>query len=220
MSRETTGLTDSLLTYIRRVGMREDEDLRLLREETASHTMARMQISPEQGQFMTLLIELIGAKKTFEVGTFTGYSAMCVAKAMGTEGRVVALDVSEEYTAIARRHWEQAEVADRIDLRLAPAAESLKAMVSAGETASYDFAFIDADKTGYDTYYEYALTLLRPGGIAAIDNVLWNGAVIDPTDQEADTIAIRKLNDKLAADERITLSLVPIGDGLTLARKR
>lgn len=220
MSRETTGLTENLLAYIRRVGMHEDDDLRLLREETASHPAARMQISPEQGQFMALLIELIGAKKTFEVGTFTGYSAMCVAKAMGTEGRVVALDVSEDYTAIARRHWAVAGVAERIDLRLAPAAESLEAMLNAGENASYDFAFIDADKTGYDTYYEYALTLLRPGGIAAIDNVLWGGAVIDPADQEADTIAIRELNEKLAADDRITLSLVPIGDGLTLARKR
>jgi len=145
---------------------------------------------------------------------------MCVAKAMGAEGQVVALDVSEEYTAIARKHWKQAGVSERIDLRLAPAEESLEAMVTAGETGSYDFAFIDADKTGYDAYYEYALTLLRPGGIAAIDNVLWGGAVINQTDQSPDTLAIRKLNEKLATDERVTLSLVPIGDGLTLARKR
>jgi predicted O-methyltransferase YrrM len=220
MSRETTGLAEDLLEYIRQVGIREDDDLRHLREETASHSMARMQISPEQGQFIALLIELIGAKKTLEVGTFTGYSAMCVAKAMGAEGRVVALDVSEEYTAIARKHWAQSGVSERIDLRLAPAEESLKAMVAAGETATYDFAFIDADKTGYETYYGYALRLLRPGGVAAIDNVLWNGAVIDQTDQSPDTVAIRKINEKLATDERITLSLVPIGDGLTLARKR
>ena len=220
MSRETTGLTGNLLEYIRRVGVREDDDLRRLREETAPHPWARMQISPEQGQFMTLLIELTGAKRTFEVGTFTGYSEMCVAKAMGAEGQVVALDVSEEYTAIARKHWKQAGVSERIDLRLAPAEESLEAMVTAGETGSYDFAFIDADKTGYDAYYEYALTLLRPGGIAAIDNVLWGGAVINQTDQSPDTLAIRKLNEKLATDERVTLSLVPIGDGLTLARKR
>lgn len=220
MSRETTGLTESLLSYIRRVGVREDDDLRRLREETASHPAARMQISPEQGQFMALLIDLIGAKKSFEVGVFTGYSAMCVAKAMGTDGRVVALDVSEEYTSIAQRHWKAAGLTGRIDLRLAPAAESLEAMVGAGDSASYDFAFIDADKTGYSTYYEYALTLVRPGGLIAIDNVLWNGAVADSSNQEEDTVAIRKINEKLAADERVTLSLVPIGDGLTLARKR
>lgn len=220
MSRETIGLTEDLLAYVRRVGMREDDDLRRLREETASHTMARMQISPEQGQFMALLIELIGAKKTFEVGTFTGYSAMCVAKAMGAQGRVIALDVSEEYTSIARKHWEMAGVAAQIELRLAPAAESLEAMINAGESGSYDFAFIDADKTGYAVYYEYALSLLRPGGLVAIDNVLWNGAVADPSDQSSDTVAIRKVNEVLAADERVTLSLVPIGDGLTLARKR
>jgi predicted O-methyltransferase YrrM len=220
MSRETTGLTGSLLAYIRQVGVREDDDLRRLREETASHSAARMQISPEQGQFMALLVELIGARKTFEVGTFTGYSAMCVAKAMGAAGRVVALDINEEYTAIARRHWKGAGLTDRIDLRLAPAAESLQDMVGAGEAGSYDFAFIDADKTGYDIYYEYALTLLRQGGLVAIDNVLWHGAVVDPSNQESDTVAIRKVNEKLATDERVTLSLVPIGDGLTLARKR
>lgn len=220
MSRETTGLTEELLAYVRRVGMREDKDLRSLREETASHTMARMQISPEQGQFMTLLIELIGAKRAFEVGTFTGYSAMCMAKAMGTEGRVVALDVSEEYTSIAQKHWKLAGVAEQIELRLAPAAQSLEAMVNAGEAGTYDFAFIDADKTGYADYYEYALSLLRPGGVAAIDNVLWNGAVVDTADQSPDTVAIREVNEKLATDARVTLSLVPIGDGLTLARKR
>ena len=220
MSRETTGINENLLAYIRRVGVREDNDLRRLREETASHPAARMQISPEQGQFMALLIELVGAKKTIEVGTFTGYSAMCVAKAMGAGGRVIALDVSDEYTTVARRHWEEAGVSDRIDLRLAPAAESLQAMLGAGESGSYDFAFIDADKIGYDTYYEYALTLLRAGGLIAIDNVLWHGAVADPSNQDADTVAIRKINEKLATDERVALSLVPIGDGLTLARKR
>jgi len=220
MSRATLGLTPDLLAYIHKVGMREDADLRALREETANHPMARMQISAEQGQFLILLMELIGAKKTFEVGTFTGYSALCVAKAMGAKGRVVALDVSEEYTAVARRHWAKAGVADRIDLRLAPASDSLAAMVAAGESGTYDFAFIDADKTGYDAYYEYALTLLRPNGIIAIDNVLWSGRVIDPADTTADTAALRVINEKIAKDERVTVSMVPIGDGLTLARKR
>ncbi len=220
MSRETLGLSEGLLEYVRNVGLREDADLKRLREETASHTMARMQISPEQGQFMALLIELIGARKTFEVGTFTGYSAMCVAKAMGPAGRVVALDVSEEYTAVARRHWASAGVADRIDLRLAPATQSLAAMMAAGEAGSYDFAFIDADKSGYDAYYEYALKLVRTGGLVAIDNVLWSGKVADPTDQTTDTTALRALNSKIAADARVTHCLVPISDGLTLARKR
>ena len=220
MSRETLGLSEGLSTYMHKVGMREDESLRLLREETAAHPMARMQISPEQGQFMALLMELIGARRTFEVGTFTGYSAMCVARAMGPTGRVVALDVSEEFTAIARRHWAKAGIADRIDLRLAPAADSLQAMVAAGESGTYDFAFIDADKTGYDTYYEYALKLLRVGGLIAVDNVLWSGRVIDPTDTSADTTALRALNEKIVADQRVTMTLLPIGDGLTLARKR
>ena len=220
MSRETLGLSEGLLAYVQKVGLREDADLKRLRLETASHTMARMQISPEQGQFMALLIELIGARKTFEVGTFTGYSAMCVAKAMGPEGRVVALDVSEEYTAVARRHWEAAGVAGCIDLHLAPATQSLEAMLAAGEAGTYDFAFIDADKTGYDTYYEYALKLVRTGGLIAIDNVLWSGKVADPSDTTEDTKALRILNCKIATDERVTHCLVPISDGLTLARKR
>ena len=220
MSRETTGLAKNLLDYVRLVGTREDEDLRRLREETESHPMARMQISPEQGQFMALLVELLGAQRTIEVGTFTGYSAMCVAKAMGDTGRTVALDVSEEFTAIARKHWALAGIEDRIDLRLGPADESLSAIIKAGEAGTYDFVFIDADKTGYDSYYESALSLLKPGGLVGIDNVLWGGAVVNLNDQSADTLAIRSLNEKLAHDERVTLSLVPIGDGLTLARKR
>jgi len=219
MSRETLGLSEALQAYIAKVGFREDDDLAALREETASHKMARMQISPEQGQFMALLIELIGARKTFEVGTFTGYSAMAVAKAMGPEGRVVALDISEEFTAVARKHWAKAKLSERIDLRLAPAADSLKSMIAAGESGTFDFAFIDADKTGYDAYYEYALKLLRTGGLVAIDNVLWSGAVADPADTSADTNALRALNQKIVGDTRVTMCLVPIGDGLTLARK-
>ena len=220
MSRETLSLSSDLLGYIREVGVREDGDLRRLREETTAHPHAVMQISPEQGQLLALLLELTGARRAVEVGTFTGYSAMWAAKAMGPQGRIVCLDVNAEFTAIARRHWESAGIADRIDLRLAPAADTLKAMVAAGEAGHYDFAFIDADKTNYDTYYEYALRLLRPNGLIAIDNVLWSGAVIDPKDQTPDTIALRKLSDKIAHDARVTASLVPIGDGLTLARKR
>jgi predicted O-methyltransferase YrrM len=220
MSRETLGLSPELTDYVRRVGVREDAGLRALREETAAHPRAVMQISAEQGQFLGLLIELIGARKTLEVGVFTGYSAMWVAKTMGPAGRVIALDISEEFTSIARKHWASAGIADRIDLRIAPAAESLAKLVDNGESGTFDFAFIDADKTAYDTYYEYALKLLRPGGLIAIDNVLWSGKVIDPSDTTADTEALRALNTKIAADPRVTVNLVPIGDGLTLARKR
>ena len=220
MSRETLGLSDTLTAYLRTVGTREDPDLAKLREETARHPRAQMQISPEQGQLLALLAELIGARRTLEVGTFTGYSAMWVAKAMGPSGRVVALDIDKEFTAIARRHWQDAGVADQIDLRLAPAVESLKQLVEAGETGSYDFAFIDADKVNYDAYYEYALKLVRTNGLIAIDNVLWSGHVADPTDQSQDTVALRALNAKIAKDERVTACLIPIGDGLTLARKR
>ena len=220
MSRETIGLGENLMAYVRSVGAREDDDLRRLREETAAHPRAQMQISLEQGQFLALLIELLGAKRTLEVGTFTGYSAMWVAKAMGPSGRVVALDVDKDFTAVARRHWKQAGVDRQIDLRLAPAAESLQRMLEAGEAGAYDFAFIDADKTNYDAYYEYALKLLRRDGLIAIDNVLWSGRVADPTERGEDTVALRTLNAKIAKDERVTVSLVPIGDGLTLARKR
>ncbi len=220
MSRETLGMSAELLAYVRRVGAREDDDLKALRDETAAHPLAVMQISPEQGQLMMLLLQLIGARKTFEVGTFTGYSAMCAAKAMGPGGKVVALDVSEEFTAIGRRHWAKAGIADRIDLRIAPATESLKAMIAAGESGTYDFAFIDANKPDYGSYYESALVLVRPGGLIAVDNVLWSGNVIDPTNNTPDTTAIRALNEKIAADPRVAISLVPIGDGLTLARRR
>ena len=220
MSRSTIGMAEALRDYLVRVGTREDDDLNALRRETASHPAAGMQISPEQGQLMTMLIKMLGARKTFEVGVFTGYSAMIAAKAMGPGGRVVALDVSEDYTAIARRHWANAGIADRIDLRLAPAVDSLRAMVAAGEGSTYDFAFIDADKTGYDAYYEYALQLVGTGGLIAIDNVLWSGAVADPTAMDQDTIALRALNEKIRADERVDIVMIPIGDGLTLALKR
>ena len=219
MSRDTINLSASLLAYVRSVGVHEDADLAALREATANHTSAVMQISPEQGSLMALLVHILGARKTLEVGVFTGYSAMVVAKAMGSQGQVVALDISEEFTTIARRHWAKAGVADRIDLRLRPAADSLKALVAAGESESFDFAFIDADKENYDTYYEYALQLVRRGGLIAIDNVLWGGKVVDPADQAPDTVAIRAINEKIHGDSRVDATLIPIGDGLTLARR-
>ena len=217
MSRDTITLSGPLQAYVRSFGMREDADLAALREETAKHPWAGMQISPEQGHLMALLVRILGARKSLEVGVFTGYSAMVVAKAMGPKGKVIALDISEEFTAIARRHWAKGGVADRIDLRLRPAADSLRALVEAGESDTFDFAFIDADKEHYDIYYEYALKLVRRGGLIAIDNVLWQGKVADATDQTADTVAIRALNKKVHEDSRVDATLVSIGDGLTLA---
>jgi predicted O-methyltransferase YrrM len=219
MSRDTIALSDALNAYVRRVGTREDADLAALREETANHPHAVMQISPEQGQLMALLVRMLRARKTLEVGVFTGYSAMVVAKAMGPHGKVVALDISEEFTTVARRHWAKAGLANRIELRLKAAAESLKDLVARGESDTFDFAFIDADKSNYDTYYEYALKLVHRSGLIAVDNTLWSGKVIDSTDQTADTLAIRALNEKIHGDDRVDATLVPIGDGLTLALK-
>ena len=220
MANRTTALTDRLYDYLIEVSVREPPLLRELREETATLPMAMMQIGPEQGQFMRLLIELIGARRAVEVGTFTGYSALCVAEAMGPQGRLVACDVSEEYTAIARRYWARAGVADRIDLRLGPGVATLDKMLADGAAGTIDFVFIDANKPDYGAYFERALKLLRPAGLIAIDNVLWGGAVADPAVDDEDTSALRALNRKLAKDERVSLSMVPIGDGLTLARKR
>ena len=199
--------------------MREDAHLAALREETASHKMARMQISPEQGQLMAILIKLLGAKKTLEIGVFTGYSAMVVAKAMGPGGRVVAMDVNEEFTKVARQHWAKAGIADRIDLRIAPALDTLKKLIAGGESGTFDFAFIDADKANYVSYFENCYTLVRKGGIIAFDNVLWSGKVVDPNDKSDDTEGIRAVNKKLHGDARVEVSMIPIGDGLTLALK-
>jgi caffeoyl-CoA O-methyltransferase len=179
-----------------------------------------MQIGPEQGQFMALLVELIGARSALEVGTFTGYSALAVARALPDDGRLIACDVSAEWTSIGRPYWEEAGVAHKIDLRLAPAIETLDALLGEGRAETFDFVFIDADKTGYDAYYERALSLIHPGGLITLDNTLWEAKVVDPEITDTDTEAIRAINKKLAADERVTLSMVPIGDGLTLARKR
>jgi predicted O-methyltransferase YrrM len=218
MSRRSIQVTEKLADYIRTVSLREPDVLRRLREETATMRGAGMQISPEQGQFMALLARLIGTERYLEVGTFTGYSALVMALALPAKGRVVACDVSEEWTAVGQRYWREAGVARKIDLRLAPALQTLDALII--ERASFDFAFIDADKENYDGYYERALKLVRRGGVIAIDNVLWSGAVVDPAKKDADTKAIRALNRKLAKDERVDLSLLPIGDGLTLAVPR
>ena len=220
MSNRTIDLTDSLYDYLLSVSLRETDLQRRLREETAALPMARMQISPEQGQFMALLARLTGARRCLEVGVFTGYSSLAVALALPDDGRIVACDVSEEWTAIARRYWAEAGVAGRIDLRLAPALDTLDALVAAGGAGTYDLAFIDADKTAYLDYYERALLLLRPGGLLMTDNTLWSGRVADPEVGDADTVALRHYNEHLHRDARVDLSLVPIGDGLTLARKR
>lgn len=220
MSRRTLAMTDALYDYVLANSLREPAVLRRLREETAALPNAGMQISPEQGQFMALLVELLGARRTLEVGVFTGYSSLVVALALPPDGRVVACDVSEEYTAVARRYWAEAGVAEKIDLRLGPALATLDQLLAAGEAGTFDFAFIDADKEAYDRYYEQALQLLRPGGLIAIDNVLQAGRVVDPAVDNAAVNAIRALNAKIQRDERVTASLLPLGDGLTLARKR
>jgi predicted O-methyltransferase YrrM len=220
MANQTLGLDTQLYDYLQSVSLREPEILTQLRQETAQHPMAQMQIAPDQGQFMALLVQLIGAKKTLEVGVFTGYSSLVVALALPPEGKVVACDVSEEYTSIARRYWQQAGVADKIDLHIASAQETLKSLLAEGQAGTFDFAFIDADKSNYEIYYELALELVRPGGLIIVDNVLWSGRVADPQVQDNRTKAIRSLNQKLHQDQRVTLSLVPIGDGLTLALKR
>ena len=220
MSNRTIQLSDELYAYAQRVGVREPDLLRQLREETARLPQSRMQISPEQGALMAMLVGLMGARRCLEVGTFTGYSALSVALALPADGRLVCCDLSREWTDVARRYWDSAGVAGRIELRIGPAIDTLDALLAEGDADSFDFAFIDADKPNYDAYYERALRLVRPGGVIAIDNVLWSGAVIDPEDDTPDTRAIRALNDKIAGDERVDAVLVPIGDGLTLARRR
>jgi caffeoyl-CoA O-methyltransferase len=220
MLKKTVGLDDPLYDYLLSVSLREPEILLQLREETARLPNAMMQISPEQGQFMALLVELLGATKTLEIGVFTGYSSLCVALALPPNGKIVACDVSEEYTAVARRYWEAGGVAHKIDLRVAPALETLDELLAAGQAETFDFSFIDADKGNYEGYYERSLQLVRPGGLIAVDNVLWSGRVADSQNQDSSTKTIRAFNEKLHHDERVTLSLVPIADGLTLARKR
>ncbi|MDB9524851.1 class I SAM-dependent methyltransferase [Oscillatoria sp. CS-180] len=220
MSNQSIGLDANLHSYLLSVSLREHPVLQDLRNYTANHSQARMQISPEQGQFMALLVKMAQVTKALEVGVFTGYSALSVALALPSEGRLVACDVSDEYTAIARQFWERAGIAQKIDLHIAPAQDTLNHLIEAGEVNTFDFAFIDADKSNYDTYYEQALRLVRAGGLIAIDNVLWYGRVADPTVTDNRTERIRSLNKKLQADDRIDLSILPVGDGLALALKR
>jgi predicted O-methyltransferase YrrM len=215
MSSAHIEMTPALCEYLREVSLRDHPLLARLRAETAALPRARMQITPEQGQFMQLLLGLLGARRTIEIGVFTGYSALVTALALPADGQVVACDVSEEWTAVGRPYWAEAGVAHKIDLRIAPALETLASLAG-----PFDFAFIDADKNNYDAYYERCLQLVRPGGLIAIDNTLWHGDVIDPAKQDADTVAIRALNQKLHADPRIELSLLPMGDGLTVCRIR
>lgn len=213
MANRTYELTDALYDYVLDVSLREPDVMRRLREETAALPGSAMLSAPEQGQFMALLVRMLGARKTLEVGVFTGYSALAVVLALPPEGRIIACDVSEEYTAIARRYWQEAGVADKIDLRLAPAVETLDALLTDNQAGTFDFAFIDADKVSYDAYYERALALLRPGGLIAIDNMLWGGEVVDPAITNPSVEAIRALNRKLHHDHRVHLSLLPIADG-------
>jgi predicted O-methyltransferase YrrM len=213
-------ITDDIHRYLVEHSVREPEVLARLREATASLPLAQMQVGPEQGQLMALLARLVGAKHCIEIGVFTGYSSLAVALALPEDGRIVACDVSEEWTAIARRFWREAGVERKIELKLQPATRTLEALLAAGEAGRYDFAFIDADKGSYATYYELLLQLLRPGGLIAADNTLWSGQVADPQTRDPNALALREFNDKLHRDERIDLSLLPVGDGLTLARKR
>ena len=220
MAGRTINLDERLYHYVLEHSLREHPVQQELREATRNMPHAGMQIGAEQGQFMAFLVRLLGARRTIEVGVFTGYSALSVALALPDDGRVVACDVSEEWTAMARKYWAKANVADRIDLHLAPALQTLDKLVAAGEAGRYDFAFIDADKSNYLGYYERCLTLLRKGGLVAVDNTLWSGAVADPSNDDRDTVAIRAFNDAVHADPRVELSMLPIGDGLTLAMKK
>jgi caffeoyl-CoA O-methyltransferase len=220
MSRRTIEVTDRIYDYIISATLRESDLQKELREQTERHPKANMQISPEQGQFMQLLVELMEARHAIEIGTFTGYSAMCVAAALQHDGNLVACDVSEEYTSVAREYWQKAGLTHKITLRLGPALETLDALLDAGYQDHFDFAFIDADKQNTDNYYERLLQLVRPGGLICNDNALSNGKVAAPAPDDADAKALDAFNRKVAADERVSHSLVPIGDGLLLARRR
>ena len=220
VTNRTIGISDELAAYVVEVGTREPELLARLREETAAIPQHGMQIAPDEGAFLAILVELLGARRCIEVGTFTGYSSTAIALALPPDGQLICCDVSEEWTSLARKYWAEAGVAGKIDLRIAPATETLDQLLANGEEDGFDFAFIDADKVGYDDYYERLLRLVRPGGLIAVDNTLWHGAVLDADSDDEDTRAIQAFNAKLAGDSRITLCLLPVADGVTLARRR
>jgi predicted O-methyltransferase YrrM len=221
MSNQSIGLSDNLYQYLVANSVREPAILTKLRAETAQHPLAEMQISPEQGQLMGLLVQLIGAKKCLEVGVFTGYSSLVVALNLPADGRSIACDVSEEFTSIAQKYWQEAGVKDKIDLHIAPALETLDRLLANGEAGTFDFAFIDADKNNYAAYYDRCFQLIRQGGIILVDNVLWYGRVADPSmNEDKRTQAIKQINQQIYHDDRVQISLIPIGDGLTIARKK
>lgn len=220
MSNVSVGLAPDLHAYLVEHGVREPDILRRLREETADLPQHDMQIAPEQGALMALLVGLIGARRCIELGTFTGYSSLAVALALPADGEIVCCDVSEEWTSVARRYWSEAGVADRVDLRLGPALETLDDLIAGGASGTFDFAFIDASKQEYPDYHERILRLLRQGGLAVYDNVFWDGDVLDESKTDPDTVGVRRLNDRLLADERVSISMIPVADGLTLVQKR
>ena len=221
MSNQSIGLSDPLYQYLLANSVREPEILAKLRAETAQHPLVNMQISPEQGQFMGLLVQLIGAKRCLEVGVFTGYSSLAVALNLPDDGQIIACDVSDEFTSIARRYWQEAGVADKISLYIAPALATLDRLILNGESGTFDFAFIDADKNNYGAYYDRCFQLVRQGGLILVDNVLWYGRVADPAmDNDKRTQAIKQINQQIYHDDRVQISLIPIGDGLTIARKK
>ncbi|HEY3486881.1 MAG TPA: class I SAM-dependent methyltransferase [Gammaproteobacteria bacterium] len=220
MANRTLTLTPQLYEYLCSVSLREPRLLARLRQETAAESNADMQISPEQGQFMGLLAELISARKIIEVGTFTGYSSLCMALALPEDGSLVCCDINQRWTDIARRYWTEAGVEDKVQLHLAPAQQTLQGLLDRGAAGSFDMAFIDADKQNYAAYYELCLQLLRPGGLILVDNTLWSGRLIEAADRTPDTEAIRAFNSLLYEDDRISLSLLPMSDGLTLALKK
>ena len=219
MGKRFTDLSDDLYDYLCSVGVREPELLARLRRETDTMPMARMQVSPDQGQFMAQLVRLLGARRTLEIGVFTGYSSLCVALALPSSGRLVAFDLSEEWTSIAERYWREAGVEGKIDLRMRDGVSGLEELLTEGESGTFDFAFIDADKREYEEYYERVLRLIRLGGLIMVDNVLWAGRVLDTESEDQDTIAIQAFNEKLLSDDRVEISMLPVGDGVTLALK-
>lgn len=221
MSEKTLALSDALQKYVRTLGIRESPAAAALRAETKKlGRVAAMQISPEQGALMAMLVHAIGARRAIEIGTFTGYSALVVAQALGSQGELLACDLSEKWTAIAKQHWQKAGVAARIELRIAPALETLSKLLHGGQRGSFDFAFIDADKQNYAKYYESCLSLLRPGGLVCLDNVFWGGSVADPKRSDDEVEALREVTKRIHEDERVDIVLVPVGDGLLVARKR